>query len=106
MLTLPDCLRAVKDADGNVAEACELLGCSRVVFYRKVNKWPELQSAIDEARTVRRTWRKDKARSNVDKALDEGKEWATRLVLSADAEFAEHTVQDGEHKVIVEVVRK
>jgi len=103
MLTLSDAIRAVKDAEGNVTEACRLLGCSRETFYVKRRKYQRLADAVDEARTVRREWRKDMARGKLDEALEKGQPWAVRMVLTADSEFAQQTRTEQSGDVTIRV---
>jgi hypothetical protein len=42
-------LKAIQDADGNLSAVARAVHCSRSTVYRRIEKSPELQTAVEEA---------------------------------------------------------
>ena len=52
-LTAERMISAIKDSQGFVVKACEILDCSRTTFYNYLKKYATVQQALDDVREAR-----------------------------------------------------
>lgn len=69
--------RAIENAAGLLSVAARSLGVNRRTIYRAMERWPELQDAVDEARDLHL----DVAEGKLFAAVQRGEKWAVLFAL-------------------------
>lgn len=75
--TCEEIIDALNETRGMIYDAADLLGCSHMTIYRRIDKNP----TVREAHERQRGKMKDQAERNLIQALDAEEEWATKFAL-------------------------
>ncbi len=75
--SVTDIMDALKKYKGNISWAARALGCDRSTIYRRIEKSPTLQKAVEDERESMI----DLAESSLLRAVNDGEAWAVSLTL-------------------------
>lgn len=66
-LSAAQMISAIKEAQGFVTKACDILGCARKTFYVYLKRYPTVQEVLSDTREKRHEWVESKLMGQIKK---------------------------------------